>query len=254
MSFGYQANSQTAGYRCDVSTNSPVACPQANQCRTTQSSLSACEAILTSAKNNRPTCIINRDSCFPVNFTGAPITPTILDTDPSPPNNTLRSCFEFTGNLPVAVNNCSTNINTCRAARIACGNASNCNPTSECVSSSVVVPTSTTNTPDNDNEPRVIGGDPGPEIIITESLNNPIESENFVDLINKFLTALIYIAIPVSVLAVVFVGFQFVTGQGNEDKLKTAKQNALYVVIGLLIIFGARLILSIIQSTLSALS
>lgn len=89
---------------------------------------------------------------------------------------------------------------------------------------------------------------------ITERVQNPIQSVTVIELISKLFTALIYIAIPLAILALVFTGFQFVAAQGKEEVLTKAKKNALYVVVGLAIVLGARFIVSIIEATLSVLN
>lgn len=85
------------------------------------------------------------------------------------------------------------------------------------------------------------------------TLDNPIQSNDVRTLLGKLIDAFISIAIIVSLLALIYLGFQFVSAQGNDEKLKKAKQNALYVTIGLVIVLSARVIVAIIDATLNAL-
>lgn len=52
----------------------------------------------------------------------------------------------------------------------------------------------------------------------------------------------------------VFVGFKFVTAQGNETKISEAKNMLLWTVIGALILLGAKAIAIGICETTNALS
>ncbi|MDP3996521.1 MAG: pilin [bacterium] len=49
----------------------------------------------------------------------------------------------------------------------------------------------------------------------------------------------------------IFSGFLFVTAQGNEEKLKTAKKALMWTVIGAFVLLGAAVIAGIIETTLT---
>lgn len=108
-----------------------------------------------------------------------------------------------------------------------------------------------------DGQPAPIEVDPEytpPEAyVIDERVNNPIQSTNVGELLDKLFRAVIIIVVPLLVLALVYTGLMFVTAQGNEEKLKTAKRNAKFIIIGIIIIMGARIFISIAESFINAL-
>ncbi len=56
------------------------------------------------------------------------------------------------------------------------------------------------------------------------------------------------------ILMLVYVGFLFVTAQGNDSKISEARTALLWTVVGALILLGAQAISLGIQSTVQALS
>jgi hypothetical protein len=81
---------------------------------------------------------------------------------------------------------------------------------------------------------------------------NPTASaniNNIQDFIAAFLRAVVQISLPILTLFIVYSGFKFVTAQGNEGKLKDAKENFLYVFIGAILILGAWVLATLIAST-----
>lgn len=87
----------------------------------------------------------------------------------------------------------------------------------------------------------------------TATLVNPLESQTLLELFDKLLTGLTLIIIPILILSIIYSGFMFVTAQGNEDKIKKAKRNFQYTMIGIALILGARIIMEIIKSTIESL-
>lgn len=88
------------------------------------------------------------------------------------------------------------------------------------------------------------------------ALKNPLNS-NFSSIpafIAGALKALALIALPIITLFFVISGFLFLTAQGNQEQLKKAKNNFLYVVIGALLILGAWIIATLIAGTVSQLT
>ncbi len=87
-------------------------------------------------------------------------------------------------------------------------------------------------------------------------LNNPLNS-NFSSVpafIAGALKALAMIALPIITLFLVISGFLFVTAQGNQQKLDTAKKNFFYVIIGVVLILGAWILATLIAGTVSQLT
>lgn len=88
------------------------------------------------------------------------------------------------------------------------------------------------------------------------ALKNPLNSQfsSIPAFIAGALKALAMIALPIISLFLVISGFLFVTAQGNQQKLDTAKKNFFYVVIGALLILGAWILATLIAGTVSQLT
>lgn len=83
---------------------------------------------------------------------------------------------------------------------------------------------------------------------------NPLGSiSSFSDFVSAILKIVVSIGVPIAVLAIIFSGFLFVTAQGNEEKLKTAKSAFLWSVIGTAILLGAWAISQAIDTTIQAI-
>jgi len=73
-------------------------------------------------------------------------------------------------------------------------------------------------------------------------------------LLKAILEFVVRIGAVVVVLMLVYVGFLFVTAQGNETKITAAKSGLLWTVVGALILLGAQAIALAIEATVKALS
>ena len=84
------------------------------------------------------------------------------------------------------------------------------------------------------------------------TLCNPFSGGNsLIDFINTVISNIVLpIGAVVSVFFLIYSGFLFVTAQGSEDKLKTAKTTLLYTIIGIAILLGALVISAAIKGTL----
>jgi len=90
-----------------------------------------------------------------------------------------------------------------------------------------------------------------PLLISAQNIKNPLGSTNSLfGFLNKIIDALLQLGAVVAAVAVIYAGFMFVTAQGDEGKIKTAKATLLYTVIGLAILLGARVIASVIENTI----
>jgi len=92
------------------------------------------------------------------------------------------------------------------------------------------------------------------DTIIT--LDNPLGNKinNLPSFIYMILDLAFQIGAIFSVLAIIYVGFLFVSARGDPEKLKTARTAFLYTVIGIAVLLGAVLIATVIQSTISNVS
>jgi hypothetical protein len=93
------------------------------------------------------------------------------------------------------------------------------------------------------------GGDP-----ITEKIVNPLRVNNIPELLAIILSAIIQIAIPFLVLAMMWVGFLFVAARGNASKLAEARQALYFTLLGALIILGAQTLATILSGTIAELT
>lgn len=92
---------------------------------------------------------------------------------------------------------------------------------------------------------------PGPGGGVT--LINPLKAANLSDFLTGILAVIIKLGAIVVVIMLVFVGFKFVTAQGNESKISEARQALLWTIVGALILLGAQAISLGIQATVTAL-
>ena len=89
------------------------------------------------------------------------------------------------------------------------------------------------------------------------TLTNPLRpgTNNIYEFIRDVINNIVLpIGGVVVVIFIIYSGFLFVTAQGNDEKLKKAKRNFLYVVIGTAILLGAWVIAVAIENTIAALT
>jgi len=85
------------------------------------------------------------------------------------------------------------------------------------------------------------------------ALVNPIKYTSISAIVGAILNGVEYIGGICCALWIIWGGFLFVKAQGNPDALSDAKKTLLHAVIGTAIILGAGAILTIIQSTITAI-
>ncbi len=86
------------------------------------------------------------------------------------------------------------------------------------------------------------------------TLINPLQGGgNLESFLLGILDFVIRIGAIVVVLMVVYVGYKFVTAQGNESKISEARTMLLWTVVGALILLGAKAIALAIQATAQSL-
>jgi hypothetical protein len=85
------------------------------------------------------------------------------------------------------------------------------------------------------------------------SIANPLQSTTILEFLGKIIDVLLIFALPIIVFFIIFAGFKFVTARGNESEITTAKTALTWAVVGGVIILGAKLIITVIQGTISVL-
>ena len=88
--------------------------------------------------------------------------------------------------------------------------------------------------------------------VYAEGLQNPLAVDSISGLIQKFVEIFSYFVIILAVLALIWVGNQFVLAQGKPDRLKELKTWLAYIMIGVAIVVGAQIMINIIINTLAA--
>ncbi len=73
------------------------------------------------------------------------------------------------------------------------------------------------------------------------------------DVLSLVLGILVQIGSILLVLALVWVGFSFVAAQGNEEKIRSARDALMWTVIGGLLLLGAQALSLVIQATVQSL-
>lgn len=86
------------------------------------------------------------------------------------------------------------------------------------------------------------------------TLQNPIKAKTFQALISDLIDFVLFLAVPFLVIAIIWVGFTFVMAQGNAGKLKDARNNLLWTLIGAAIIIGVKLIQEVLTGTIGAIT
>lgn len=93
-----------------------------------------------------------------------------------------------------------------------------------------------------------------PKTPVSFQLENPLAGVGgLMELLNKIIDFVMLLAIPVIVIMIIWVGLQFVLARGNETEITKAKQMFFWVIIGAVIILSAKLIITIVESTINAL-
>lgn len=96
---------------------------------------------------------------------------------------------------------------------------------------------------------QAISGSPG-----SATLNPLGGTTTLSGLILNILKVAIQIAIPVTALAIVYIGFWFVTANGVPAEIKKAKDALMYTLIGFAVLLGASAIVDIIQNTVKGIA
>ena len=84
-------------------------------------------------------------------------------------------------------------------------------------------------------------------------LESPIIYKSVSDFIAGVLKAVVYLAMPVIALFIMYAGFKYIMARGNPGAIDEAHKNFMYVVIGALLILGAWVLATLIGGTVSQL-
>ncbi len=88
----------------------------------------------------------------------------------------------------------------------------------------------------------------------TFTLTNPLKVNSVGDLIQTFVEIFSYIVILVAVVMFIVIGFKYIlyAAQGNVSEISSLHKQLLWLVIGVAVVIGARVIIQLVINTLSA--
>jgi len=88
----------------------------------------------------------------------------------------------------------------------------------------------------------------------TFAITNPLNADSIGEVVLSFITIFSYVVILLGVLCLIYVGFRYVLASAEGDKGKLAELHGylLYIVIGIAIVIGARVIVQVVINTLAA--
>ena len=67
-------------------------------------------------------------------------------------------------------------------------------------------------------------------------------------IVSAIVNTLVLFASIIAVIAIIIGGYQYITSAGNPEKAAQAKNTLLYAIIGLIVVYSAYLIISLIAS------
>ena len=99
---------------------------------------------------------------------------------------------------------------------------------------------------------------PGNPVITTPSggstILNPLGVYSICAFLKSLIAAGVTLGLPIAIIFLILSGLRFVTARGDTTKLKEARTNFFYTIIGIGIFLGAWLITDVIINTVSQIS
>ncbi len=89
--------------------------------------------------------------------------------------------------------------------------------------------------------------------INTMKLENPLESDSILEFLGAIFDIIITFAIPIIVLYIMYAGFMLVTARGDTTKIATGKTALTWALVGGVLILGADLLITVIESTVDSI-
>lgn len=86
---------------------------------------------------------------------------------------------------------------------------------------------------------------PGDAVLI-----NPLAADNIPDLLNSIINFLLALAAPIATIMAIYAGYLLIIAGDNENRVKTARQTILYVVLGVMVLILSKGIVSLAKSFL----
>lgn len=92
-----------------------------------------------------------------------------------------------------------------------------------------------------------------PLVVLSASLENPLTTNDLSTFLSNILKLVAQIAFPIVVLFLVYVGFLFISSQGNPEKIKEARNYFFWALVGALLVLGAYALSLAIKATVAQL-
>lgn len=87
----------------------------------------------------------------------------------------------------------------------------------------------------------------------TNSLVNPLKAADILQFLGHVIDIVIVFVLPIIILFIMYSGFLLVTARGDAGQITKGKTALLWAVVGGVIILGAKLLVTVIQGTVTAL-
>lgn len=84
------------------------------------------------------------------------------------------------------------------------------------------------------------------------TLQNPLKVDSLGGLIEAFVEVFSYLVILFAVLALVYVGLQYILARGNPERMKELSNWLLWIMVGVAVVIGSRILVSVVINTLGA--
>lgn len=84
----------------------------------------------------------------------------------------------------------------------------------------------------------------------SRTIMNPAKVQSVAEFVSLLLRAIMAIGVPIAIIFIVLAGFKFIAAQGSPSALAEARQNFVYVIIGIAIFIGASALAQLVVSTL----
>ena len=88
-------------------------------------------------------------------------------------------------------------------------------------------------------------------LVFAEGFENPVRAGSIEELLVLVINAVIILLMPIVILAIIYSGFMFLTARGNKEQLTTAKTNFIWVVVGVAVLLGAKVIATVIENSVA---
>ena len=86
----------------------------------------------------------------------------------------------------------------------------------------------------------------------SNAICNPLKSSSLTQLLTSAVNIAIPIGAVIAVIMYVYVGFKFIFAQGKSEKINEAWDWFIWVTVGTAILIGAKVIVTVIESTLTS--